>query len=189
MPGLSDDPISHVVPGERLQSSYNSQNPNERANGLTGRGTNLPRVVTRMVVLSEEADIMPGQLLIWAQSSEESLELKETCYGLMIQGEEEAVSRVVGRLRERLPYSIFCKERGFCIGDKTRCRTGKKGGWAGAARPGFHQLERESRLLATLGRALEAVEANEEIKLEGTACQALDEETLRLMVQKILSAE
>ncbi len=151
--------------------------------------TLLPPFVTHIVVLSEETDVSPGQLLAWAQSTGEPLELKETCYGLMIQGEEDAVYNALKKIRRKAPYEVFSKERAFCIGDRSRCRNGRRGGWSGTSRPGFHQLERESRLLSIVGRALKAVDACEEIAGEVRLPNRIDEEALRSIVNKVLEEE
>ena len=54
------------------------------------------------------------------------------------------------KIRELDPCNIFTKDRGFPPGDPRRCRAKR-----GAAREGFHQLEKEYELLDCLREALE----------------------------------
>ena len=42
--------------------------------------------------------------------------IKETCFGLVINGEEKEVDRIVAKLRKIDPAHIFVKDRGFPAG-------------------------------------------------------------------------
>lgn len=148
----------------------------------------LSDTITRMVVLSEGSDIAPGSLLTYVQSLGEPVEVKETCYGLMVQGDRQTVDKVINALKERAPYSVFTKERAFCIGEKRKCRIGKSKGISGAARPGFHQLKIEAQLLDDLGKALKAVDVGENEVTEKESFR-LNDEDLEAMVVQILSKE
>lgn len=144
--------------------------------------------VTRMIVLSDDSDVTPGHLVAHVQSLGEPIEVKETCYGLMLQGEKETVERVISAIRRKAPYSAFSKERAFCIGEKRKCRTGNGGGLSGASRPGFHQLMIESRLLSDLGTALKAADDGEQGGPKEESPRP-DEKELRRMVERVLSEE
>ncbi len=78
------------------------------------------------------------------------LTIKSTCYGALIHGDEDVVMEAVKRIRSLDPPNIFTKERGFPPGDPRRCR-----GHRGAAREGYHQLEKEFKLLGYVCEALE----------------------------------
>jgi putative methanogenesis marker protein 6 len=143
--------------------------------------------VTRIIVLAENSDLTPGQLATLAYSLSEPVDLKETCFGLMVQGERESVKKVLEKIRAKAPYSVFSKERGFCIGERKKCRLGKEGGISGAPRVGFHQLEMESHMLTIIGQAIEAVERNEENGAIQGKPKRLDEDSLLEAVRQILS--
>jgi putative methanogenesis marker protein 6 len=141
---------------------------------------------TRMIVLAEDLCITPEQLLTIACSLAEPVEIKATCYGLIVQGPQESVRRVVAAVRAKAPYSVFTKERGFCIGHRAKCRRGRPGGASGAPRPGFHQLELEAGMLTMIGEALEALERNDEAEAPKGRRKPLDETSLKRMVDDIL---
>ena len=57
--------------------------------------------------------------------------IKETCFGLVVNGKEEEVNRIVTELRKMDPDHIFVKDRVFPPGYFRRCRAN-----LGGARPG-----------------------------------------------------
>jgi putative methanogenesis marker protein 6 len=67
----------------------------------------------------------------------------------MISGKDEYVREAIRELRKLDPYGIFTKERGFAPGDPRRCRGHRYG-----PREGFHQMEKEFRILDYVGEAL-----------------------------------
>ncbi|BDC36093.1 MAG: methanogenesis marker 6 protein [Candidatus Methanoliparum thermophilum] len=79
--------------------------------------------------------------------------IKETCYGVMISGEEKDVKDAVDFLRKEFKNSVFIKDRGFPPGEKVRCRADRGGG----GRPGFHQLEYEISMLPNIEKALNEI--------------------------------
>lgn len=106
--------------------------------------------VTRMIVLGPSADINPAELVQKIHMMELPLTIKSTCYGAIIHGDEDIVKEAVIKIRDLDPCNIFTKDRGFPPGDPRRCRAKR-----GAAREGFHQLEKEYELLDCLREALE----------------------------------
>ncbi|RZN68389.1 MAG: DUF2102 domain-containing protein, partial [Candidatus Methanolliviera hydrocarbonicum] len=90
--------------------------------------------VTKMVVVSSYAPILSK-----IYESQFDLTVKETCFGVLMSGEEEEMKRATDYIREEFGKGVFIKDRGFPMGDVRRCRADRGGG----ARPGFHQLERE----------------------------------------------
>jgi putative methanogenesis marker protein 6 len=137
-----------------------------------------------MVILAEDADVTPGQLVSWARSLGEPVQLKETCYGLLVEGEKEAVERTVAHLRSKTPTAIFSKERGYRIQDESRCRSGGKRSIRGGPRHGFHQLELESGLLADLGVAEECILNGESAPAAQPHARRLGEAELRKLVDR-----
>lgn len=106
--------------------------------------------VTRMIILGPSSNINPAELVQKLHMLELPLTIKSTCYGAIIHGEENVVMDAVKKIRELDPFNIFTKDRGFPPGDPRRCRAKR-----GAAREGFHQLEKEYELLDCLREAFE----------------------------------
>jgi putative methanogenesis marker protein 6 len=84
--------------------------------------------------------------------SKYDVNVKETCFGVMVDGEEDVINALVAEIRSLDPSGIFIKDRGFPPGDPRRCR-GRRGG---GARPGFYMIESESKMLPMISRALAA---------------------------------
>ncbi len=109
---------------------------------------------TKMLVLADSSPILPSELALRAYELSTDAVVKETCFGLIITGSEQAVNEIIAELRRLDPTGIFVKERGFPPGDSRRCRAVRGGG----PRPGFHQLERESQMLPCIAYGLETIE-------------------------------
>jgi len=126
-------------------------------------------IETRVVVVSPDSAVTPDQVKskILATLSEDAstststststrgsspgVEVKETCFGILVEGEAERVRELVEEVRKLDENGIFSKPRGFPIADPRVCRATRRGG----PRPGFHQLELESELLPAVRRALD----------------------------------
>ncbi len=108
---------------------------------------------TRMIVLSPKSSHTPSELAVKVYSLGLPITIKETCYGLMIEGEAEQVNKAIEELRKSFTYEIFSKERGYPMGDHRVCRADRGGG----SRPGFHQLEKEFDVLPFISEALEDI--------------------------------
>ncbi|OPY37440.1 MAG: hypothetical protein A4E35_01356 [Methanoregula sp. PtaU1.Bin051] len=107
-----------------------------------------PGTVTRYVVV-ESLTITPSELAIRAYEISQGVMIKETCFGLAINGEEQAVDSLIAKLRTMEPDHIFVKDRGFLPGDPRRCRANH-----GGARPGFHGIEFETAVLPYISHGL-----------------------------------
>lgn len=105
--------------------------------------------VTKYVVV-ESPDLTPAELAIRAYEISQGVMIKETCFGLAINGEESVVDALVRQLRTVDPEHIFIKDRGFVPGDPRRCRAN-----LGGARPGFHGIEYETTVLPYVSHGLE----------------------------------
>ena len=102
--------------------------------------------ITRLVVLSSE---LPSEMHLLIYELHADVTIKETCYGMLIHGEEPMVTALTHTIR-RIDPGAFIKERGFVPGDPRRCRADRGGG----ARPGFYSLQKEYEVLPALARAL-----------------------------------
>jgi len=102
--------------------------------------------ITRLVVLSSE---LPSDMHLLIYELHADVTIKETCYGMMIYGEEAMVNALTKTIRKIDP-GAFIKERGFVPGDPRRCRADRGGG----ARPGFYSIQKEYEVLPALTRAL-----------------------------------
>ncbi len=107
-------------------------------------------LVTKYVITSSESNILPSDIAMKIYGSKYDVLVKETCFGVIVNGEEEVVNALVKEIRSLDPAGIFIKDRGFPPGDPRRCR-GRRGG---GARPGFYMIESESKMLPMISRAL-----------------------------------
>lgn len=111
--------------------------------------------LTKLVVISSDS-ILPIDAALEIYESEIDITIKETCFGTMVTGPEDAVNRVVKEVVKLDKNHIFVKERGFPPGDDRRCRAGRGGG----PRPGFHFLRNEIGILPIIGKALDDYDNN-----------------------------
>ena len=107
-------------------------------------------LVTKYVITSTESNILPSDIAMKIYGSKYDVLVKETCFGVIVNGEEEVVNALIKEIRSLDPAGIFIKDRGFPPGDPRRCR-GRRGG---GARPGFYMIESESKMLPMISRAL-----------------------------------
>lgn len=110
-------------------------------------------IISKMVVL-HSTFTLPSDLVIKIYESKADVTVKETCFGLIIEGKRQEVDMVAKEIRSLDPNRIFIKERGVPPGDPHRCRAGRGGG----AKPGFHMHEIEFTLLPFITEALEEIE-------------------------------
>ena len=110
-----------------------------------------PGSVTKYVVV-ESFEITPSDLAIRAYEIAKGVMIKETCFGLVINGREEDVDRIIAELRRVDPDHIFVKDRGFPPGDARRCRAN-----LGGARPGYHGIEYEMLVIPYVSHGLEEI--------------------------------
>jgi putative methanogenesis marker protein 6 len=106
--------------------------------------------LTKYVITSPESDILPSDIAMKIYGSKNDVNVKETCFGVIINGEEDVIKKLVDEIRALDPTGIFIKDRGFPPGDPRRCR-GRRGG---GARPGYYMIESESKMLPLISKAL-----------------------------------
>lgn len=112
--------------------------------------------VTKMVVINS-TKVLPSDVVIKLYESNADVMIKETCFGVIVSGERSVVDSLLAKIRKMDPYGIFVKERGFAPGEPYRCRATRRGG----ARPGFHYIETENRMLPHIAEALKALDKGE----------------------------
>jgi putative methanogenesis marker protein 6 len=112
--------------------------------------------ITKMVVINSKK-VLPSDVVIRLYESSSNVIIKETCFGVMVSGKRSEVDMLLSSIRKMDPYGIFIKERGFAPGDQNRCRATRRGG----ARPGFHMLETEDKILPYISSALRALDRGE----------------------------
>jgi putative methanogenesis marker protein 6 len=115
----------------------------------------LAGTVTKYVVVESFA-ITPADLGIRAYEISQEVMVKETCFGLVVNGKEADVDRVVSELRKIDPDHIFVKDRGFPPGDPRRCRAN-----LGGARPGYHGMEQEMGIIPYISHGLEVIKTRD----------------------------
>ncbi|MCX9014440.1 MAG: methanogenesis marker 6 protein [Candidatus Methanoperedens sp.] len=139
--------------------------------------------ITKMLVINSR-DVLPSDIVIKLYESNADISIKETCFGVMVTGERKIVDEVLTKIRKMDPYGIFIKERGLAPGEKFRCRATRRGG----ARPGFHNLESEDKILPHIGSALRALDRGEIPELK-KKIKKLDVDILKEIIKQELEAQ
>jgi putative methanogenesis marker protein 6 len=112
--------------------------------------------ITKYVVV-ESFDVTPADLALRAYEISQGVMIKETCFGIVMNGKEEEVDRIIAELRKLDPDHIFIKDRGFPPGDPRRCRAN-----LGGARPGYNGMELEMTLIPYISHGLEELKNRDE---------------------------
>ena len=103
-------------------------------------------------VFVDSPDLTAADLALRAYEIAPAVQIKETCFGLVVTGSEAEVERLVTEIRKLDPDRIFVKDRGFPPGDERRCRAN-----LGGARPGFYGHENEMKLVRYVSSGLRAL--------------------------------
>ena len=138
---------------------------------------------TKYVVTSQDSDVLPSDIALKIYELGREINVKETCFGVIIDGDEEEIEATVKEIRAMDPSNIFIKDRGFPPGDPRRCRGHRGGG----ARPGFYMMQHESEILPLISRALEADLRGEEAPLPIEAKKRPGLEELEEMINEEFS--
>ncbi len=87
-----------------------------------------------MVFLDPEAGVRASHVLALCYRRHLPLRARETCFGLVLEGERATVRGFMARLKGAFPSGLFLKRRPFAIGDTRVCaRTFKATGLRRAA--------------------------------------------------------
>lgn len=138
---------------------------------------------TKYVVTGQDSEVLPSDIALKIYELGREINVKETCFGVIIDGEEEDVEATVKEIRMLDPSNIFIKDRGFPPGDPRRCRGHRGGG----ARPGFYMMEHESEILPLISRGLEAEARGEVVPPEIEAKKRPSLEELEAMINEEFS--
>lgn len=134
--------------------------------------------LTKMVVINSQK-VLPSDVVIKLYESNADVMIKETCFGVIVSGERSVVNELLDKIRKMDPYGIFIKERGLAPGEQYRCRATRRGG----ARPGFHGIETENKMLPLIAAALKALDKGE-IPIPKTRKKKLDVERLKEIIKE-----
>jgi putative methanogenesis marker protein 6 len=138
---------------------------------------------TKYVVTSQDSDVLPSDIALKIYELGREINVKETCFGVIIDGEEEDVEATVEVIRAMDPINIFIKDRGFSPGDPRRCRGHRGGG----ARPGFYMMQHESEILPLISRGLASEARGEEAPPEIETRKRPSLEELEVMINEEFS--
>jgi len=134
--------------------------------------------ITKMVVINS-MKVLPSDVVIKLYGSNADVMIKETCFGIIVSGERSVVEPLLSSIRRMDPYGIFIKERGLAPGEPYRCRATRRGG----ARPGFHTLESEDKILPYIASALKALDKGE-VPKQKQKKKKLDVEKLKQIIKE-----
>ncbi len=134
--------------------------------------------ITKMIVINSRK-VLPSDVVIKLYESNADVMIKETCFGVMVSGERSVVNSLLSDIRKMDPYGMFIKERGFAPGEPNRCRATRRGG----ARPGFHMLETEDKILPHIAEGLRALDKGE-VPEKKQLKKKLDVEKLKEIIKK-----
>jgi len=112
-------------------------------------------IETRIVFIAPTSDLTPDRVARFAHNLGNEVSVKETCYGVVLQGPKDDVKRTLDEIRKLDPNRIYSKIRAFPMGDIRRCRAHH------GSRPGFAQLEKEWKDLCLVEQGLICVEKGE----------------------------
>ncbi|HQM67375.1 MAG TPA: methanogenesis marker protein 6 [Methanomassiliicoccales archaeon] len=112
-------------------------------------------IETRLIFIAPTSDLTPDRIARFIHNLGNEVTVKETCYGVVVEGPKEAVRHTLGEVRKLDPNRIFSKVRAFPVGDVRRCRAHH------GSRPGFAQLEKEWKDLCLVEQGLICVEEGE----------------------------
>jgi hypothetical protein len=74
-----------------------------------------------MVFLDPETGVRVSSIIALYYRRHLPLRAKETCFGLMIEGDRETVRGFMGLLKDAFPSGLFLKRRPFSIEDTKVC--------------------------------------------------------------------
>ncbi|VVB56035.1 Uncharacterised protein [uncultured archaeon] len=134
--------------------------------------------ITKMIVINS-SKLLPSDVAMKLYETKDDIMVKETCFGIMVSGERAILDPLLSNIRKLDPYGIFIKERGFAPGEPFRCRATRRGG----ARPGFHNLETEDKILPHIASALKALDRGE-IPGQKKQTKKLDIDKLKAIIKE-----
>lgn len=113
---------------------------------------------TRLLMIAPSSELTPDQLSRTIHAMGKEITVKETCYGVLIEGPKAPVREILQAVREQYRYDVFSKVRAYVAGDPRRCRAQH------GTRPGYAQLEAEWKALSYVSEGLKASDRGEKPK-------------------------
>jgi hypothetical protein len=74
-----------------------------------------------MAFVDPEAGTRASGILALAYRQHLPIRAKETCFGLMLEGERDVIRDFLGRLRDAFPSGLYLKRRPFSTADTKVC--------------------------------------------------------------------
>lgn len=140
----------------------------------------MEEIESRIFVISPNSDLTPPRLYRYLVDQGFRLRMKETCFGLIIEGEKNTVKKVVRKIGELDKYGVFSKIRAYPPGDLRICRANRGGG----PRLGFHFLEFEHRMLPSVGAALKSLDEGKVVAVKLPEKKAVPIRVIRKLIEK-----
>ncbi|CAJ36352.1 DUF2102 domain-containing protein [Methanocella arvoryzae] len=75
-----------------------------------------------MIVMDPEAGVRPATVICAGWLSHLPLRFKETCFGLLAEGDREIIRGFLSALRLAYPSGLIFRRRWYSIGDTAICR-------------------------------------------------------------------
>ncbi|WGI17713.1 methanogenesis marker protein 6 [Methanonatronarchaeum sp. AMET-Sl] len=146
---------------------------------------------TKMLVLSPESSLTPSYVSKVLHQLDLQLTIKETCYGVNLEGDEEEVEEAVEKaLKLGSEDEIYVKTRGYPVADHRRCRATE------GSRPGFCQLQNEFKTMSKIKSSPTPTPTGPEPEVEKDVERAkqkreekLDPEKLQKLIDEIEEKE
>src|SRR5659263_595129 len=120
------------------------------------KGGFMMEKITKMIVINS-SKLLPSDVAMKLYETKDDIMVKETCFGIMVSGEREILDPLLVNVCRFGSFGVFIKERGFAPGEPFRCRATRRGG----AKPGFHNMENEDKILPHIAAALKALDRGE----------------------------
>ncbi|MHA1299547.1 MAG: methanogenesis marker 6 protein [Candidatus Helarchaeota archaeon] len=140
-------------------------------------------IEARIFILSPNSRLTPAELLSYVINLRLPVKIKETCFGLIIEGNKKIISKITSNIRSLDKNNIFSRERGFPPGDPRICRATTGGG----PRYGFHFLEFEHSLLPFISEALKSLDETEKIEIEEVKMEELiHADKIKAIIEEII---
>ena len=135
---------------------------------------------SRIFVISPNSDLTPSVLYRYLIGQKLPLKMKETCFGLIVEGERDSIREALQRLREFDKYNIFSKVRAYPPGDLRICRVSRGGG----PRLGFHFIESELEMLPLVGAALRSLDERKPVVVKLPEKRMVPIRVIRKLIRK-----
>ncbi|WP_424358415.1 DUF2102 domain-containing protein [Methanocella sp. MCL-LM] len=75
-----------------------------------------------MIIMDPEAGMRPAMVISMGWLAHLPLRFKETCFGLLAEGDRDIVRGFLAALRLAYPSGLICRRRWYSIGDTAICR-------------------------------------------------------------------